>query len=1227
MEISTYHATSTSKSRIARRMAWIVGAVALLVVLAALLVPAIARRAIEEQGSRALGHALTVEAVSFNPLTLTAEIKNISVADADKAAPPLLSIPQLTVGLSWASIWHMAPVLSRLKIVAPRFNIVRLTPDKFNISAVVDKLLTPSDPNNPPRFSVSNITIHDGTIAFDDQPLKKSHRINTIEFGIPFISNLPRDVAIHVVPTFSANVNGTVFKFKGKTLPFSASLESTFELVARDLDVPTYLAYLPALPVNVTAGTLDVNATISYHKASASTPQRLHVTGGATMRKFAMNDASAKPLLSFDSLTVSNADLTPLAAQARYALGNIAFSKPIVHLARGTNGGINWATPGANPGTKSGSNLGQSATTKTDKLATTWRADKFSIDGGTLAWSDATKALGGVPFLATLRDVKLSLDEIDSLKPEAMSAATLSLLGSDGESVNVEGKVALLASEPSAAVADVRVAAKGLRPQPYRAYWQSRVNALIEGGKLNLDTTLKLNRATAPGSDVAWQLSDGELELGKSRVFAGKERKTPIAQTETLRAKGVNINSAARSARVASIDATALNVNLRKSTGNWNFVEILVPSSAPSAANNAPWTGELTNLAMTGGISVRDESGSKPFRINASAMTLAASGLSNVKSAKAAINLQTNVNRRGRLTLTGSVTPHAKRGDLQVDARELDLAAINALTTRWLNVELASGVLTYRGVVSFNAGDAAKPVDARVTGQALVADFLALDKVNGAEFAKWKTLAFDGIDARVGNGPAVINIGGVALDGYYARLILNANGRLNLQDLLIKADAPAANISLTTPVPAPATPVVSTAKTTTVTSVAKPDDGDRPIYRVGKVTLTGGNINFSDNFVRPNYSANLTDMTGTLSAVASDAPAPAQITLRGRVDGDAAVAIDGRVNPLAKPLFLDVAGSAKGIELTRLSPYFAKYAGYAIEKGKMSVEIKYFVENNKFTAENRVFLDQLTFGDAVDSPDATKLPVRLAVALLKNSRGEIDVNLPITGSIDDPQFSVGGIIVRLIVNLLTKAIASPFALLGAAFDGGSADEMRVVEFAPGSAALDDAARKKLDTLARALKDRPALKLDITGRVDPKRDADGSRRASLAAAIRAQKLKQLVARGRSVNLDSITVTPEEYPKLLEAAYKDAKFPKPRNVLGLAKSLPAEEMETLMLTNSVFGENEQRSLANKRVDVVREVLHAVLGDRLVERVFVIAPKLTTAGLKESDNAARVEFGLRH
>jgi hypothetical protein len=338
------------------------------------------------------------------------------------------------------------------------------------------------------------------------------------------------------------------------------------------------------------------------------------------------------------------------------------------------------------------------------------------------------------------------------------------------------------------------------------------------------------------------------------------------------------------------------------------------------------------------------------------------------------------------------------------------------------------------------------------------------------------------------------------------------------------------------------------------------------------------------------------------------------------------VTIEGRLNPLAPKLFLDIKGSTKGVDLPRFTPYSAKYAGYPIIKGKLSMDVSYRIENDQLKANNHLFLDQLTFGERVDSPDATKLPVLLAVSLLKNTRGEIDINLPISGSLDDPKFSVGGIIVQVIVNVLTKIVTSPFSLLAAAF--GSDAELGFVDFGAGSVALAKDQVQRLDTLAKALNDRPGLRLDIIGRANTAADTTGLKRAQLDARLRAAKVRQQVrAGGAPAAPESVTIEPAERAVLLAAVYGDDRVvKKPRNAVGIARTLPAPEMEQLLLDSIVVTPSELRVLANARAAAVRDHLEQQ-GKVPRERLFLVEPKIDAPDEPAAKGApTRVDFSLK-
>ena len=355
-------------------------------------------------------------------------------------------------------------------------------------------------------------------------------------------------------------------------------------------------------------------------------------------------------------------------------------------------------------------------------------------------------------------------------------------------------------------------------------------------------------------------------------------------------------------------------------------------------------------------------------------------------------------------------------------------------------------------------------VQARATGGAAGNAPANATDASGVDLLSWQSLALGGLQfTQPTQGRPTLAVAQADLRDFYSRLVITEQGRFNLQDVAAAAPAaPAVSASAALPAPAAAS----------APGGPPADPAGLPIdLTLGGIALHNGRIDFSDRFVRHHYSAKLTDLQGSIGVLRSGSREMASISLRGRAADSAALDISGRINPTVQPLALDIRARATDLDLAPLSPYAGKYAGYAIERGKLSMDVAYKVaEDGQLQASNQVILHQLTFGERVESPSATRLPVLLAVALLKDRNGVIDINLPVSGSVSDPQFSVGGIVWKLVLNLIGKALTAPPSLLS----GGGADDLSLLEFVPGSAQLADSAAKNLAGVADPAVERDAL---------------------------------------------------------------------------------------------------------------------------------------------------------
>jgi len=680
----------------------------------------------------------------------------------------------------------------------------------------------------------------------------------------------------------------------------------------------------------------------------------------------------------------------------------------------------------------------------------------------------------------------------------------------------------------------------------------------------------------------------------------------------SLHKLGVDTNKHAIS--VAEVASGSANLLMRQNKPGAPLEQPPALGSAAAPGTEKPYAISIDKIAIQNwSARFEDRSHATEATTLVAPLSLSMQGLSTVSSTPASVELKAVVNKSGMLAVTGNLALAPFETDLTVNAKEVDVLPLQPYIADQLNLRLTRAALTGNGKLRLTLADGSG-LKGGFTGDMTLGNFATVDKLSNTDFLRWKSLFFGGIDMRL--DPFALKVNQVALSDFFARVIIDPNGRINLQD--IRRDASDSDKSLTDD-KAPA----SAAKSTIAVEKETPQAAKTPPISIGKLTLQGGRVRFTDNFIKPNYSATLANFGGIVSELSSNAASSAALDLHGEVNS-APLSITGRINPLRGDLLLDLKAEVRGMELAPLSAYSGRYVGYGIEKGKLSFEVAYRVDKRVLSAQNRLILDQLTFGDKVDSPNATKLPVQFAVALLRDRNGVIDVNLPIGGSLDDPQFSIGGLIGKVILNVITKTITQPFALIGALFGGG--EELSSLDIAPGYSNIPPAGEAKLKSLSKALADRPALKLEITGRVDPETDRTGLQRVYIERKVRSVKMKDLQARGESPEPGSVVVGASEYTELLTRAYRDEKFPKPRNLVGLTKNLPVEEMEKLMIANADIDEDDLIALGNQRSMSVKNWLQKN-GQVAAERIFILAPKVSVPDEKtKGASGSRVDFSLR-
>jgi hypothetical protein len=399
----------------------------------------------------------------------------------------------------------------------------------------------------------------------------------------------------------------------------------------------------------------------------------------------------------------------------------------------------------------------------------------------------------------------------------------------------------------------------------------------------------------------------------------------------------------------------------------------------------------------------------------------------------------------------------------------------------------------------------------------------------------------------------------------YARVIIASDGSVNIATVLRPETAESEGVD-----EGDAKEAKDAPRTTAAAEQPEAEDGmfetrtgARIFIAIGTVRFDRMSANFADYSLQPNFGTAIEELNGTVTGLSSDPNSRAKVDLDGKVDAYAPVTIDGEVNYFSAEDYIDLKLSLDNMELTTFTPYSGKFAGYRIEKGKLSVDLAYHVENRQLKADHNFVLDQLTLGERVESEDAVSLPVKLAVALLKDRNGVIDVDLPVSGSLDDPKFRLGPIIWKAVVGLLTKIVTTPFALLGSLFGGG--EEINQIAFAPGSGAPAPESAGRIEAVTKALNERPALGLEIPLAVNRSLDQPALQRAQLSERLLAIKRRELLAKRRSVDeLDATLFEDrEEYLRLLrelDHELRVAELSDPNLKREKLPKVPKEALET-------------------------------------------------------------------
>jgi len=772
----------------------------------------------------------------------------------------------------------------------------------------------------------------------------------------------------------------------------------------------------------------------------------------ANISDLKLTEADGAPLLSFRHLLV-NAELASLWRRG-VVLKELELTAPDVDVIIGPDGGVNLARLAASAAPAPDKPKG-------DERPLRVHIGRLAVVDGRIGFQDQTHAH---PFSAALAPIRFSLTDF---RTDVGHSNAYSFSGATRAAEKVEWAGAFtvqpLGSSGTFALTDLRLAT---------------LDAYLED---NLPLKLASGTAQLRGS-YQFDLQPLSLEVGlpsvNVRELALAERGATSAAPVVI--PGIDLDSLAFSLSRRDVGVKRLGVRgahvdvVREPDGSLNLARLAKPSSSQTASTkdaSAPWTIHADVIALEEAtVAAEDRTTSPPARLRLTPIAATVNDWSTASGARPKLDAKLGIDGRGLLAVRGDVGQEPPSANLAIDLKDFPLPVLQPYLAQATAMTLHSGRFGLKGDLAFSA-PADKPVASKFSGEVRVDDLRTTDQALREDFVKWRSLAITGIQFQ--QQPDRLRIDRIVARQPYARVVIAEDGSVNVSEVL----APQKEVPEKKP----------------ETRASKPF----PVA-IRTVQVVDGSANFADHSIQPNFASGIVGLNGQVTGLSSDPGSRAKVALSGSVDKYSPVELSGAVNLLSAAVYSDLALKFSNIELTTFNPYSGKFAGYAISKGKLSTAMEYRVEERKLDAKHHIVVDNLEFGEETHSKDAAPIPIKFGVALLKDRHGVIELDLPVSGTLDDPEFRLGPLIWKAVVGLLSKIVTAPFAAIGALFGGG--DELAFVEFEPGSATLTEDAAKKLGTLANGLAERPQLKLNVPNTIATSADSEVVAKQALATLI-------------------------------------------------------------------------------------------------------------------------------
>lgn len=1083
--------------------------------------------------------------------------------------------------------------------------------------------------NNTLQWSVERVNIEQGAIHFKDlsleQPFEKS--IVALDLTLSQVALLP-DHAIE----FDLSLNtdeGETLQTKGNVVPNPLNLHASAAL--GNLNLTTAHHYLPAsLPWRLSSGKLSLN--LQQVKLGPDPAKDLSLSGlGLNLQEVVLDEVKQKqPLFELRSLALEQVDFA--LAQRAVSLGKVNLGPGRTRVELEASGQPNWLRllqqtqkqlqPAS---TEPSASAPSSATPTQAQPPFSWLVKSLNFNDFQVSFSDRRQNPHHQENW-TVRQIKLNDFGSQSSHRNEFS---LNLNSARQEELSANGRFSLANLQGQGTVS-----AKALDLAYRQPFIAPYLNGRLSSGRLQLALQWQV-AVPQPDSNkpLDFVLNDLNLNLEQFQLHQGQRELLNLPRLEIQEG---SFDLAGQTIHAKSLELAKARVFAeRLKQGGINFATLAKPqpsnaeTGAKSAAQSSPkqeWKVSVESIKLGNAhVAFLDT-----FQGNSEAMvlepfTLRINDFQFPSTRAFSAFVTTQVASGGRIQVNSDLHPSA--GEFGFKLGVNDLSIIPALPYLPKNIKLivSSGRLNTEGQVNLSI-KAQQALKMNFMGDVSLSQFASLDWNKADEFIRFKNLAVQGIQFQL--EPLDVSMELIQLEGLRTPLIIKQDGQINVKEIFQPKTS-----TETQPDSAPEGQVD-----------AKPERQPIPV-RIGRIRLDDLALSFTDRSVKPTYQTELSQISGFVETIEPEQESPANFNINGLLDGISKVKLRGEVAPFGKELFLDLELYGENLEMTTFSPYTERFIGYSTDEGKLNLDLEYRIVKNELVSKNQITMDRFTLGNTVQSDSALDIPVKFLISLLKDSSDRIELNIPVSGSLDDPDFGVIGTVTKFLGNLVEKAVEAPFALLGSMFKGS--EELRLVPFGAGEHQLTDASRQKLDKLAMALVNRPGLEMDLRGYYDEKTDLPALKQQQLETDIKREVLKSRIQQGlETESLEAIELNSKQFNHYVRKLYLQAhptteqapagnptlqsEPPQPtpegqEATQTVQPTLSTAQMEAQLIEEMPIGQEALLELARQRAITVLN--HLVVQQQIdAKRLFISQPEDPGKAKQKQDEFPRVELVLQ-